>query len=212
MAAAAHPGLAHVRVIGENDAAVPTLIDNHLQAPHVRVRAQDCPWVKIGNLYVSVSITGKESWSPLVDQLVHQGYTKFALFSGRHGDYFNYVDSTGEMQNVFETDLFAQDNQKAAEAVAQFPSIKEFKVIDTGQQKTGQTGWLQRMTWCYLRGEAGTGGRGPRAVIYAWCQGIYTMVEVPTSAQGPAAQSFGRLIQTKSVSQLVKEYWSWVPR
>lgn len=74
------------------------------------------PWVKIGDLYVSLTETGDTSFEPIIDQNVTDEKYKFTIFSGRHGaetGYFDDADSKLETSSSirekyhYERDIFA---------------------------------------------------------------------------------------------------------
>ena len=190
------------RLISEKDAAIPSLISKTLMKGPV-VEDEDCPWVKIGNLYVSVTITGNNSWLPLIARLVSDGQSRFIVFTGRHGDIPNLVNSSGQMIGVFDFEHFEQDAKVQVKALHEFPNI-ELSLVDTGAHGFFQTEWLRAVSSVYLK--------SGKAVIYAWCYGLFSMVEGVSGAEKFMLEKRQNYVINKSIGQLVKEYWNWVPR
>ncbi|MBU6956048.1 hypothetical protein [Hahella sp. HN01] len=59
----------------------------------------DCPWVVIGNLYVSVCFTGNDSWESMAHYLHTKGQNNFSILTGRHGDQLGQKVVNGKFIN-----------------------------------------------------------------------------------------------------------------
>ncbi|GAB0115783.1 hypothetical protein [Acidisoma sp. C75] len=196
---------ATLRLLRFNDAGHPALISRHLLAG--AVRPEDCPWVKVGRLFLSVTITGQTSWLPLISRLYPEGMRRYTVFTGRHGNIPNFVDHSGRAVGIFDAQHLAEDEEVRAQALAEFSDIT-IDLVDSASAPRLQTQWLRRETTEAIR-------RG-HAVIYAWCYGLFTMCEAPGDLERPrfrhAMQSHQSYLTDRTVAELVQDYWSWVPR
>lgn len=203
------------RLLNEKDAAKANLISQNLLKGEVN--AHDCPWVEIGKLYVSVTITGEESWLPLLALLTSKGHKKFVVFTGRHGDIPNMVNNkTAETVGVFDPAHTEEDKKIKTIALKEFPGIT-VDLVDTSAGKKNQAKWLQTETTKHLKAGA--------SVIYAWCYSLFTFVEGDADADKALVKKRGsqdpiKIVSNsrqqveieKSVGTLVKEGFAWVPR
>ncbi|GLS24780.1 hypothetical protein [Marinibactrum halimedae] len=63
------------------------------------------PWIKINHIYANITAeTG--GWMALIARLYCQGYRKFRVLSGRHGDVYNYDN------NLFGGGFYGEDRQR----------------------------------------------------------------------------------------------------
>lgn len=175
-----------------------------------QIESEDCPWVKIGNVYVSISVTGDNSWLPVARLLYDtEGKRKFTVFTGRHGDYLNPYRE-GECQ-VFDSTHFTQDKDRAKEVAEYLPEIK-IKVLDTSGHPRDQSKWLKDETLKELK--AGS------IVIYAWCYSLFTYSEIGVDALiAPKVPGTGKkvmashmaAVKAQNVAQVVTDWFHWVP-
>ena len=119
-------------------------------------------------MYLSVTITGNESWLPLLARLHLGGYKKFSVFSGRHGDIPNKVDSEGKTQGVFDEKHIEEDSEVMKKAKSEFTDIT-IELVDTRAGEKNQKQWLVENA--KQRFQTNT------AVIFAWCYSLFTMSE-----------------------------------
>lgn len=169
----------------------------------------DCPWVKVGNLYMSVTQTANTSWQTLARSLASG--TQITVFSGRHGTQAGQAvsESKGHFnaKYVLEGDFFKADVGAAAKfggAVA---------VVDAKDIKT--TRELQTQTQTALT---------TRVVIYAWCHSLFSMMDHSEDlysdlyvlkrgqhkGMNVAVVSRALWLSGKSVKSLVDEWYDWV--
>ncbi|MDC3953164.1 hypothetical protein [Polyangium jinanense] len=117
-------------IIQRNDQRAPlAIMEDHINN-NVNDPWTTCPWVKVGNLYMSVTQTSDSSWPTLVRHLQSQGQTKFTVFSGRHGTQAGQAvsESKGILSSKYVLDkAFYQNDVRAA---AQFGNA--VKVVDVG--------------------------------------------------------------------------------
>jgi hypothetical protein len=194
------------RLLGERDAARPNLVSQNLLSG--TVLDEDCPWVEIGNLYLSVTIVGENSWLPLISLLSRRAESlrahskNYVVFTGRHGDIPNVVDQAGKTQGVFDKNHFTEDEKVKRIAESQFGV--NITLVDAGQQQLLQTEWLKKATRDAIFAR--------KRVIYAWCYGLFTLCEAPSDAKPMVLNSHATVLISKTVGELVKDYWNWVPR
>ncbi|MDC0745461.1 hypothetical protein [Polyangium mundeleinium] len=204
-------------IIQKNDQRAPLA----LMEDHIKNNADDpwttCPWVKVGNLYMSVTQTSDSSWPTLVKHLKSQGQATFTVFSGRHGTQAGQAvsESKGLLSSKLVLDkAFYQNDVRAA---AQFGNA--VKVVDVGQNpQTATTAILQANTRQALAGGV---------VIYAWCHSLFSMMdhsaELYSSVYNKkvvnkngifmrnyAVESRALWLSSLSVAQLVTDWYSWV--
>lgn len=134
----------------------------------------ECPWVRIGNLYASVSFTGNESWVPVVQDLYRLGQRNFTVLAGRHGDQLGQKLIVSEGKRIFapRDPEAAQDaaidpmgDEREAQALRRAYKDIELQVYDVGAQK--DTRELQISIATQL-----TAGN---VVLLAWCYSLYAM-------------------------------------
>lgn len=173
------------------------------------VQPEDCPWVQVGNLYLSVTITGEESWLPLLAMLHQSGYRKFSVFSGRHGDIPNKVDSKGTTQGVFDKKHIEEDEVMKQKALKEFKNIT-IEIVDTRAGEKNQKQWLIKNA--KQRFQSNT------PVIFAWCYSLFTMSEFHrdtvelelTKPEELTAYSKANSEEiSKSISEIVKTNFDW---
>lgn len=167
------------------------------------VNPEDCPWVKLGQLYVSVTIIGDTSWLPLI-ALLREGkspVSKFSVITGRHGDIPNRYGPDGTYVDIMDSAHVEEDKKVKEQALREFKGI-EIDLVDAGQAVQNQTGWL-RLTTKSLIAE--------RTVIYGWCYGIFSMCIASTSLSASDLQQRQNWAITTPINELVKAYWDWVP-
>ena len=96
---------------------------------------RNCPWVQIGNLFVSLTFTGNKSWKPVVEHEHEMGYREFTILSGRHGDQYGQLVqfSTGEFgPGVAEPTHYTQDLAEKDDLDERLDDL-HLQVIDVGR-------------------------------------------------------------------------------
>jgi len=160
----------------------------------------DCPWVKVNNLYLSLTQTGRSSWPPLVKQLKPDGRAVTVL-SGRHGTQIGQAvnNRNGVMHNnLFERALYTQDLEEKNSN-----GFNHVEVIDVGLEQYQTTKGLRT-----LATEKLTSGR---TVIFAWCHSLYAMTEYDGDAPQPVLLSHLDVSVNQSIASIVELGYKWVP-
>jgi hypothetical protein len=165
-----------------------------------------CPWVQLGNLFVSVTTTGNKSWRPVVRSEYMRGYRDFTLLTGRHGNQFGQeVDLRGAFgPGVADLAHYNQDVVEAGELTRRLDGA-QIEVIDVGQPPYDSVVSLKQLALEKLR--------TPRIVIFAWCFSIFSMREYPGGGLVPDSvlRSYMMKAWTTSVAVHTRETFEWVP-
>ena len=160
----------------------------------------DCPWVKVNNLYLSITQTGRSSWPPLVKQL--QGDNRpVTILSGRHGTQIGQAvnNSNGIMHDVlFERALYTQDLDEKG-----IQGFNHVEVINVGLEQYQTTKGLRTLASEKL--ESG------RTVIFAWCHSLYAMTEYDGDAPQKVLMSHLDVSVNQSIASIVALGYKWVP-
>ncbi|WP_209426367.1 hypothetical protein [Pararhodobacter sp. SW119] len=163
----------------------------------------DVPWVKVGNLYMSICITGENSYGPLAKDL--SSGKKVWVFTGRHGE------ATGNP--------LKDDGTFLKKRVYDIEHKKEDAKIVDGLKKSG---FNVEMLDLYEKNDARTTGRlrelikekldKGEAVVLAWCFSLFAMDEFSAGMSKGAAQTTAETNYKKSVNAIVAANYSWVPK
>jgi hypothetical protein len=179
--------------------------------PQVEKKGGDaCPWVRIGNLYTSVTFTGSESWLPAVKDLYNKGQRKFAVLTGRHGDQFGQrIDSRTHLFEPRNPSLAAdsaidpKEDLKVANSLianGRFSGIN-IVVVDVGSGAHNTVELLRATIKRYLEDET--------VVILAWCYSLYAMKPgwyAPLANAWPQSFAGSDMVP---ISWTARD-WSWV--
>ncbi len=168
------------------------------------------PYVRIGNLFVSLTISGPDSWNYIATKVCAKD--KLTVLAGRHGNVINPIDSSGWLRRKEESmggdEVDPQEDRKNASKInGPNPRIT---VIDVRDDEFRTAASLRGKILTYLK----SGG-----VILSWCYGLYTMQvsqnvkhgeDVSNAAHGEFA-TWKKLLDSR-VCDIVKSDWYWVPR
>jgi hypothetical protein len=169
------------------------------------------PFVKIGNLYVSLTVLGDNSWDYVVKKSPSQ---QFTVLAGRHGNVINPIDSSGWLRRAEEAHTAddaadpALDRKKAASING--GKGERVKVVDVRDDEFRTTAGLRSKIMTGLS----SGG-----VILSWCYGLYTMqvsydVKHGDDVSDPTNSNYAtwRKLLDSRICDIVRSDWSWVPR
>ena len=200
-----------VQIIPSNSASAPLDLMN----THIQGNADDpwstCPWVKVGNLYMSITQTATKSWWPLVTELQKGSASRVTVVSGRHGTQAGQAVSTRNgtwnPEKVIEPKFYETDVASAVN----FPGVQ---VEDAGRINSTDT--LKGLTKLWLNA-------GP--VIYGWCHSLFSMMDHDEfmydrrykkldrdsgNTKWIVAESRALWLSSKSVGTLAQEWYDWV--
>ncbi len=170
----------------------------------------ECPWVKVGNLFATVTYSGNESWVPLVKYLREIGHDRFTIFGGRHGapEGDGVAMTTGRIANdeVFVPEYHLENEMQAKKLgkTSAFSHQDCFRLIDVSKPLYRQIPYLRQMTLAELN--------EGRTVIYAWCFSLSGMMEYDDAISRQAKVDHYRASIDKSIGTIVRETFSWIPR
>ncbi len=168
------------------------------------------PYVRIGNLFVSLTISGPESWNYVATKVCAKD--RLTVLSGRHGNVINPIDSSGWLRRKEELiggdEVDPQADRKEASKINK--SDQRITVIDIRDDEFRTAAGLRGKILQYLK----SGG-----VILSWCYGLYSMqvsynVKHGDDVSNPEHSEFDtwRKLLDSRVCDIVKSDWSWVPR
>lgn len=169
------------------------------------------PYVRIGNLFVSLTISGPESWNYLARRVCPN--LNLTVLAGRHGNVINPIDGSGWLRRKEEAiagdEVDPQADRKEAAKINTL-SNPRITVIDVRDDEFRTATGLRMKIMQYLQ----SGG-----VILSWCYGLYTMqvsfdVKHGDDVSSPTHSEYAtwkKLLDSR-VCDIVKRDWSWVPR
>jgi hypothetical protein len=166
--------------------------------------AKDVPWVKVGKLYMSICITGENSWGPIAKDLSKA--SKVVVFTGRHGE------ATGNPVDQF--------NRIVDKLVYDIEHMKQDKTIVDALQKQGHDvemldlyGANSDRTTAALRELIRERLNKGQAVILAWCFSFFAMDQFSAKiAKTDVAQGIAERNFDKTVTSMVFDRYAWVPK
>jgi hypothetical protein len=170
----------------------------------------DCPWVKVGNLYMSVTFTGDESWTTIVKSMVKTSTTVLIL-TGRHGEQAGTAieADTSQIDGVrtFERAHYQEDKQRKVDFLKKNPGGSvNIEVIN-----------LYRIdhTVDKLKVTISAALKEGKVVILAWCYSLFCMRSFDTKASPTGGKEHVALTvkgNDTPVKDVITSDFSWVPR
>ena len=163
----------------------------------------DVPWVKVGNLFMSICITGENSWGPLTKGLPRD--QKVIVFTGRHGEATG--NPLGESGTFITKRVYDIEHKKEDAKIVKKLQTEGFNVdmIDLFEaNKARTTANLRELIRAQLDSK--------HAVVLAWCFSLFAMDEFDASISPKAAQVQAEKNYKKSIIGIVAENFSWVPK
>jgi hypothetical protein len=169
------------------------------------------PFVKIGKLYVSLTIVGADSWVYIAKKYSTE---RFTVLAGRHGNVINPIDSSGWLRNKEEAqtknDPAHPDQDRKNASHINGKNGERIKVVDVREDEFRTASGLRSKIMTGLV----SGG-----VILSWCYGFYTMqtsydVKHGEDVSDPTNSNYAtwkKLLDSR-ICDIVKSDWSWVPR
>lgn len=166
--------------------------------------AEDVPWVRVGKLYMSICITGENSWVPIAKDMSRD--STVVVFTGRHGE------ATGNPVDQF--------NRIVDKLVYDINHLKEDRKIVDGLKKQG---FNVELVDLYEQNTARTTDRlralikerldrGNTAIL-AWCFSFFAMDQFSAKlAKTDQAQRIAEANFDKAVCSIVFDRYHWVPR
>lgn len=175
------------------------------------------PWVRVGNLYLSVTETGNLSWPPVVTHLAPLGHVNFHVFSGRHGSPGGGFGLDSKVpQGVVDPKHFGQDKDVAhyLRTGEKRGYCKDFwpdATLGERQVNLSVEDFGQGSTRDKVKAAAKALLDKGDTVIFAWCFSIGAMhlynTEKPDLERASYLTIFGKIVET-----VIKEKYDWVKR
>lgn len=171
-----------------------------------------CPWLKVGNLYLSVTYTGNESWRPLYKYLEKQGVTRFTIMGGRHGQHEG--DEVGKVNG--DDSLYRQDVEQAGTllGIANKNIIKKNTIMLKNRNTSVNVLNVGTAEYCFKGAleKAALSGLKDGPVIFAWCYSIYSQHFYQSALKKKEIVELARANIKKSVKTIVQTTFAWVPK
>jgi hypothetical protein len=170
----------------------------------------DCPWVKVENLYMSVTFTGDDSWTGIVKSMVKTTKTVLIL-TGRHGEQAGTaIDAdTSQIDGVrtFERAHYKEDKERKAVFLKKNAgSTVTIDVINL--YRTPHTIDSLKVVITTALGEG-------KVVILAWCYSLFCMRSFNTKTAPTGGKEHVALTVSGNdtpVKDIIKADFSWVPK
>lgn len=163
------------------------------------------PWVKIGNLYVTVMESGGiDSWSPLIKYIKSPLTNKVLIMSGRHGGLYGSLLKLGGggalIDKAKDPDFFKYDAQ----------DIKRYWGPQSGMDV--QLVDCSGLTPDALKQNTRKSLLNECPVIFAWCFSLYTFNELIADSSGrlrPSASNFIVDCHNVPIISVVRSHFRW---
>ncbi|REL27688.1 hypothetical protein DXX93_14735 [Thalassotalea euphylliae] len=169
-----------------------------------KFEAEDVPWVKVGNLYMSICITGENSWVPLAKDL--SAGSKVVVFTGRHGEATgNPTNQFGRIVDklVYDIEHLKQDRKIVDGLKSQGHNVELLDLYEANDKRTTER--LREL----IRDKLDRGN----VVILAWCFSLFAMDQFKSEiAKTTTAQRIANTNFDKTVKSIVFDRYSWVPK
>jgi hypothetical protein len=175
------------------------------------------PWIRVGNLYLSITETGNLSWPPVVAHLAGLGHVNFHVFSGRHGSPAGGFGLDSKVpQAVVDTTHLGQDKD-----VAHYMLTGEKRGYCKNDWPDTHLRGRQVNLTVENFGEGSTRDSVKAAakklldkgdtVIFAWCYSIGAMYLYNVEKLELENTSYETLFR-KTPAAVIKEKYDWVKR
>lgn len=167
------------------------------------------PWVKIGNVYLSLFETGDESWPPIVKEITGGDKTssaQFIVMSGRHGAPVQNQAPDFQFVGVKDEGHIGEDQNRIAKVKKEYKNLG-IDVLDVTKQEYNSP--------LNIKTEIKKQLNGGKIVILAWCFSIFALktAKGDMTQQGSPANLAYYANYQKRICDIVKEDWSsWVPQ
>ncbi len=168
--------------------------------------AADVPWVKVGGLYMSVCITGENSWGPIARDLSGAG-KKVWVFTGRHGEASgNPVgkDGTFLAKKIYDIEHLHEDEKIVDGLKGAGINVELLDLYKENDKRTTQN--LQAL----ISGKLSGGD----VVVLAWCFSLFAMNEYDKGLKnrGVVHTAIANMNYDTSITSIVTNKYSWVPK
>lgn len=164
------------------------------------------PFVQIGNLYVSLTITGDGSWGYIVKK--NPGKS-FKVYTGRHGNVINPIGADGRLPKEEEANSPDDPTDPKLDRAAATKLGSHVGVVDVRADDFRTLAGLKGKIAADLAGSS---------VILAWCYGLFTFVASEKVGHGEDVSSRSHVAYdmwseavTAKVKTIVLRDFAWVP-
>jgi hypothetical protein len=179
----------------------PGMLDDEFNAHSA---GRPCPWVKIGDLYVSYTTQGAGSWESLFEYLYSKGKRKFKIYTGRHGnEYGSVIDpETSLFHSIKDRDHTEQDNEGVQQKQSKYGSSVSIEAIDITDVAYNTVDKMRELATNHLQ-------QG-YVVVFAWCFSLYSMKGTSYKNSKVALGFLGKVARDRSIREIVSDEFEWV--
>jgi hypothetical protein len=164
------------------------------------------PFVRIGDVFVSLTILGDNSWSYITKR---ESGRNFKVFAGRHGNVINPVDRSGVLSSDEESKGKDEVDPDLDQTIANRFGNR-VGVIDVRGDDFRTVGGL--------KGKINEALKSGNCVILSWCYGLFTFFtssgvltgEDPSNPKHALYKSWSEAV-TMKINVIVERDWKWVP-
>lgn len=141
-----------------------------MQSGQRRPAEPQIPWMEINDLYAAVTITGEESWSPVVKKRFKSDdptkrAKKFTIYTGMHGNIGGqFINQDGDIKEDYRDRNHTEQDRQMAQALTRGNPGLEIEVIDVFEAGLRNPLRLRDAA----KGKIAEG----KVVILAWCFSI----------------------------------------
>jgi len=166
------------------------------------------PWVRVGNIYLSLFETGEESWPPIVKELVganNASTESFIIMSGRHGAPVQNQGMNFQFVGVEDKSHIGEDQSRIASVKRTYKKLS-LEVLDVTEKEYNSP--------LLLKTEIKKQVNGGKKVILAWCFSIFALktAEGDITQQGSPANLQYYVNYGKRICDIITEDWASMPR
>ncbi|QHQ34492.1 hypothetical protein [Algicella marina] len=168
--------------------------------------AADVPWVKVGGLYMSVCITGENSWGPIAKDLSGDS-RKVWVFTGRHGEASgNPVgkDGTFMAKKVYDIEHLREDRKIVDGLQGAGFNVALLDLYEANDSRTTEK--LKALIKEKLD--------GGDIVVLAWCFSLFAMNEYDKNLKnkGVVHTAIANMNYDASITSIITNKFAWVPK
>lgn len=178
-----------------------------------RMNVDWCPWVKIGNLYTTVTTGNDAGWRLLIRdnlQCNDKGPRDINVFTGRHG---NPEGTLTETDREIFTDKVPDANHLLQDILQKAVADGEYSALGYSRRpriKLWDVGTTAGSTMTKTQQLAAECLRGHEIVIFAWCWSLLSFYKTTEAEAAEFIKWDSTQPYNKSITDIVKECYGWV--
>jgi len=209
------PSVRLTRFLDANTTYTPAQVDQKYKDCMANGLAVRLPWVKAGNLYMTVTTGNDTGWRELVQmELMAEGRRNFSVFTGRHGVI------NGSLTQDGNSDLFSDkvpDPKHLREDIIQKAVLdSQFYALPRPQRpvvRLYDVGTTQGSTMTRTQQLAMARMSMGDTVIFAWCWSLLSVYKAPvTAAEARKKEYDPSLAYNRPIRDILQDKYGWVDK